>query len=92
MLDDLIREEVSSQVPNHLMDVDHSSTGRVVFEAQWLDARIDHAPLAPPIVAHGVVPAHPSALHAVRPVHVGLQHRQNRIDVAGVKCLVGGRE
>src|ERR1700736_1410233 len=88
MLNHLVCKNSSGQVPNHLVNIDHRSTLFVICKPCWLDARIDQCELAPPVFADAAAPMHATALHPVRPVHIGIHHCQNCVDVPSVEFRV----
>ena len=88
MLDHLVHEYVSSEVSNDLVHVDHRVTAFVVFDSYGLHVGRGRVQLPPLVFAHVVAPGNSSALDAVRPVDVWMQHRENRLKVASVEGLV----
>ena len=92
VLDSAVHEYVARQVPNHLVNVDHRSTGFILFEPYRLNVGINHPPLTPPVIAYLAVAVNSAALHAVGPVHIRMHHGQNRLDVPGIKGAIGQKE
>src|SRR5579884_1523416 len=87
-----VGEDVALQVANELADIDNGVAGRKILDAQRLNVGIDDFPLALPVLADGRTPEHASAVHSVRPVHVGVHERENSIDIARVEGRVRRRE
>ena len=89
MLDGTLGEELAVGVTDHLVDVDDDPARGVRLESARLDPRIDRPELALPVVANAGVAADPAPLHPVRPVDLRVHQDEDRLDVAGVECLIG---
>src|SRR5205814_3101706 len=80
-------------VADDLMDVDHDAPLRLGGEAPWLDARVDHCPLARPVRAYRLAAVDVAAFHSIRPLDVEMHGGQRAVDVARVEGVVrGGQE
>src|SRR3954451_11636696 len=68
------------------------SPARLLTTWWTVTRRVHRAPLAGPVVAHCVSPAHVATLPPVGPLDVRRERRKDRIDVAGVETLVKNLE
>ena len=89
MTDHLVYEDVSSNIPHYLVNMNNNPAALIVFETHRLYTRVDDFPLASPILAHVGLPEDAPAFHAVGPVHVALHRCQNGIHISDIECLVG---
>ncbi len=90
MLHDLVFQDVSGNIANHLVNMHHGMAGVIVLHAHRLDVGIQNPPLTPPVGTHFLVSMHAAPFHPVRPVHIRAHPGQNPIDVASVKCAIDG--
>src|ERR1017187_8380386 len=86
VMDHLVYEDVSSQIPHYLVNAYNNPAALNVFETPRVHTRVHDFPLASPILAHVRLPSVPPTFHAVGPVHVSLHRGQNGIDISGIEC------
>lgn len=92
VLDRAVEDDFAFEIADDLMDVHDDSAVGKRFEALWFDDWVNHVPLARPVFAHTFVAANSTAFHAVGPIHIGMQEKQQKIKIALVECVVGGLE
>lgn len=89
MLDHAIEKDRARQVFYDLVNVDCNSTGRVFAETDWIDMRIDNAPLARPVSADAFMPMDHATFHAVGPNYVRCHGGESAIDITRIEGGVG---
>jgi hypothetical protein len=76
--------EIADGLPNLCDDYVVSSP----VEAHRFDVRTDHAPLAGPVLAHGLATVNVAAIHAVGPGDIIGKHGQHAINIPRVEAVV----
>jgi hypothetical protein len=86
-----VRDELSgARIVDQLMDLDRDAAVGLLGEAIRLNLARDGGELPAPIVAHRRLADDPTALPGVGPIDLRVHQLDRRLDVAGVKCAVGG--
>lgn len=89
MTDVLISKHSSSQIVDDLMNLDQDASGIFRVEVNWLNMRIDLAPLLCPISADGLLALDKTALKGSRPSDLRSHEGKGRVNVSGVERLIG---
>jgi hypothetical protein len=92
MLDHPFEDDVAVEVAYDLMDMRDDSAVGESFESLWLDDRVNYIPLARPVFADAFVAADSAAFHAVRPIHIGMHEKQQKIKIALVERVISRLE
>lgn len=88
MMDDLIDQQVSFTVMNHLVNCDHESASWIRGYLEGLNMWIEDCPLPGPVIAHAFMSIDEAAFHSIRPDHVGLHAGKNRVEPASIEVTV----
>ena len=87
MPDGLIEKHFALKVSHDLVDLHRGRSVVPLGDIYGVDLRRDRGPLFRPVSLDGLAPVHVTAVHAVRPVDVFGQERQNGRDVPSVEAL-----
>ena len=88
----LIGENCSSQVAHDLMHIDQNAPCFLWIKGDWINVRIDLAPLLRPISADFFRPTDKTAFESFRPSHVRSHEGEGSINVSRVEGLVSRTE
>src|SRR5262249_39974522 len=83
-----LRNDISFQVADYLMDFNDSAPHLIGIEADRFDVRINRRPLARPVITYALAPVHTPAFPTIRPINVRAQGSQNSVNVAGIERAV----
>src|SRR5271165_5927289 len=88
MPDGLIEKHLALKVSHDLMDLYRGRSVVPLGDVHRVDLRRYRSPLFRPVSSDGLAPMHVPTVHAVRPVNVFGQERQNGRDVPSVEALI----
>ena len=72
MLNHAVEQNLAFEISDDLVDSNGDVSRAVEVEGDWIDVRINHAPLPRPIRANALMTVNRSSFHAVGPLNVGL--------------------
>ena len=88
MPDGLIEKHFTLKVSHDLVDLYRGRSVVPLGDVHGVDLRRYRSPLLRPVSSDGLAPVHVPTVHAVRPVNVFGQERQNGRDVPSVEAFV----
>ena len=88
MPDCLIEKHFALKVSHDLVDLYRGRSVVPLGDVHGVDLRRYRSPLFRPVSSDGLAPMHVPTVHAVRPVNVFGQERQNGRDVPSVEALI----
>jgi hypothetical protein len=80
-----VGQEIALEVTHDLMNFDNNLPLAVGRDLEGLDIRIDDLPLTFPIAAHPITSVHVATFHSICPNDIGLNGRENALDVAAIE-------
>jgi len=87
VLHHLIDYQSSVHCVHNLMDI-HRHFVAIALKTLRVNTRVQHFPLARPVVSDSLVALNIASIHAIGPGHVGSHTGQATVDVAGIECGV----
>ena len=88
MADHRIGQQVAFQVVHNLTYVDHELPIWPRRELYRFDMRINHRPLAGPIISYARTPVNMTAFHAICPHHVFVHCRKHALHISSIETVV----
>ena len=89
MTDVLISKYGSSQIAHDLVYLDQDASRIFRVEGNWLNMRVNLAPLLIPISADGLLALNEAAFERSWPNYVGSHQDEGCVGVSGVECRIG---
>lgn len=88
----LVGQKVSSQVVDHLMDLDQDLSVGLRVKREWLDVRVDFAPLLGPVSTDFVRASDVVSFECSWPRDIRRHEGESRINVPRIESGVGRAE